>query len=410
MTFMSSALSHLRVLDLSRVLAGPWASQTLADLGAEVVKIERPGTGDDTRAWGPPYLHDHDGNATGESAYFLSANRGKKSVTLDIATHEGQAIIRKLAEQSDVFIENYKVGDMARYGLAYSDLRAINPRIIYCSITGFGQDGPLSKLAGYDFIVQAMGGLMSITGERDELPGGGPQKLGVAFADLMTGMYATVGILAALAHRTETGEGQYIDMALLDVQVAAMANMNLNYLVSGKTPRREGNAHANIVPYQVFDAKDGQMVLAVGNDGQFRKFCEIADCSHLATDPRFATNAARVTNRETLVPMLREILVTRTIEQWVTPLAAVGIPCGPINNIAQTFAHPQVQYRGMRVDLPHPLSGSVPTVANPIRMSASPIQYRGAPPTLGQHTNDVLASLCGIDTDELDELRKKGVV
>ncbi|MFM0032441.1 CaiB/BaiF CoA-transferase family protein [Paraburkholderia madseniana] len=407
---MSGALSHLRVLDLSRVLAGPWASQTLADLGAEVIKIERPGTGDDTRAWGPPYLHDHDGNATGESAYFLSANRGKKSVTLDIATHEGQAIVRKLAEQSDVFIENYKVGDMARYGLAYSDLRAINPRLIYCSITGFGQDGPLSKLAGYDFIVQAMGGLMSITGERDELPGGGPQKVGVAFADLMTGMYATVGILAALAHRTETGEGQYIDMALLDVQVAAMANMNLNYLVSGKTPRREGNAHANIVPYQVFKAKDGQMVLAVGNDGQFRKFCEIADCTYLATDPRFATNAARVMNREMLVPMIQEILVTRTIEQWVTPLADAGIPCGPINDIAQTFAHPQVQYRGMRVDLPHPLSGSAPSVANPIRMSASPIRYRSAPPTLGQHTNDVLLSLCGIDGDELDKLRKNGVV
>jgi crotonobetainyl-CoA:carnitine CoA-transferase CaiB-like acyl-CoA transferase len=392
------------------VLAGPWASQTLADLGAEVIKIERPRTGDDTRAWGPPYLHDNDGNVTGESAYFLSANRGKKSVTLDIATSVGQAIVRKLAEQSDVFIENYKVGDMARYGLAYSDLRAINPRLIYCSITGFGQDGPFSQQAGYDFIVQGMGGLMSITGERDELPGGGPQKVGVAFADLMTGMYATVGILAAVAHRTETGEGQYIDMALLDVQVAAMANMNLNYLVSGKTPRRQGNAHANIVPYQAFDARDGQIVLAVGNDGQFGKFCEIADCAYLASDPRFVTNGARVTNRETLVPLIQEILATRTIEEWVTPLAAVGVPCGPVNDIAQTFAHPQVLYRGMRVDLPHPLSGSVPTVANPIRMSGSPIRYRSAPPTLGQHTNDVLSSLCGIDTDELDQLRKDGVV
>jgi crotonobetainyl-CoA:carnitine CoA-transferase CaiB-like acyl-CoA transferase len=392
------------------VLAGPWASQTLADLGAEVIKIERPRTGDDTRAWGPPYLHDNDGNVTGESAYFLSANRGKKSVTLDIATSEGQAIVRKLAEQSDVFIENYKVGDMARYGLAYSDLRAINPRLIYCSITGFGQDGPFSQQAGYDFIVQGMGGLMSITGERDELPGGGPQKVGVAFADLMTGMYATVGILAAVAHRTETGEGQYIDMALLDVQVAAMANMNLNYLVSGKTPRRQGNAHANIVPYQAFDARDGQIVLAVGNDGQFGKFCEIADCAYLASDPRFVTNGARVTNRETLVPLIQEILATRTIEEWVTPLAAVGVPCGPVNDIAQTFEHPQVLYRGMRVDLPHPLSGSVPTVANPIRMSGSPIRYRSAPPTLGQHTNDVLSSLCGIDTDELDQLRKDGVV
>jgi crotonobetainyl-CoA:carnitine CoA-transferase CaiB-like acyl-CoA transferase len=407
---MSGALSHLRVLDLSRVLAGPWASQALADLGAEVIKIERPGTGDDTRAWGPPYLHDQDGNATSESAYFLSTNRGKKSVTLDIATPEGQAIVRRLAQQSDVFIENYKVGDMARYGLAYDDLRALNPRLIYCSITGFGQDGPLAQQAGYDFIVQAMGGLMSITGERDDLPGGGPQKLGVAFADLMTGMYSTVAILAALAHRTETGEGQYIDMALFDVQVAAMANMNLNYLVSGKTPRRQGNAHANIVPYQVFDAEDGQIVLAVGNDGQFRKFCEIADCTPLASDPRFATNAARVTNRETLVPMIQEVLATRTIGQWVTPLTAAGVPCGPINDIAQTFAHPQVQSRGMRVDLPHALAGTVPTVANPIRMSRSPIQYRSAPPTLGQHTDDVLVSLCGIDSGELDSLKKNGVV
>lgn len=407
---MSGALSHLRVLDLSRVLAGPWASQTLADFGAEVIKIERPRTGDDTRAWGPPYLHDTDGNATGESAYFLAANRGKKSVTLDIASPEGQAIVRKLAEQSDVFIENYKLGDMARYGLAYSDLAAINPRLIYCSITGFGQDGPLSHLAGYDFIIQAMGGLMSITGERDDLPGGGPQKVGVAFADLMTGMYSTVAILAALAHRTQTGDGQYIDMALFDVQVAAMANMNLNYLVSGKTPRRQGNAHANIVPYQVFDAKDGQMVLAVGNDGQFRKFCDIADCAHLASDPRFATNAARVINRATLVPMLQEVLITRTIEQWVTPLSEMGVPCGPINDIAQTFAHPQVRHRGMRVDLPHPLSGSVPTVANPIRMSGSPIRYRSAPPTLGQHTEDVLGELCGVAGVELEALRKKGVV
>jgi crotonobetainyl-CoA:carnitine CoA-transferase CaiB-like acyl-CoA transferase len=407
---MSGALSHLRVLDLSRVLAGPWASQALADLGAEVIKIERPGTGDDTRAWGPPYLHDQHGNATSESAYFLSTNRGKKSVTLDIATPDGQAIVRRLAQQSDVFIENYKVGDMARYGLAYDDLRALNPRLIYCSITGFGQDGPLAQQAGYDFVVQAMGGLMSITGERDDLPGGGPQKLGVAFADLMTGMYSTVAILAALAHRTETGEGQYIDMALFDVQVAAMANMNLNYLVSGKTPRRQGNAHANIVPYQVFDAEDGQIVLAVGNDGQFRKFCEIADCSHLASDPRFATNAARVINREILVPMIQEVLVTRTIGQWVTPLTAVGVPCGPINDIAQTFAHPHVQHRGMRVDLPHALSGSVPTVANPIRMSGSPIRYQSAPPTLGQHTGDVLAALCGIDGDALDTFRTKGVV
>ncbi|WP_116136092.1 CaiB/BaiF CoA transferase family protein [Trinickia diaoshuihuensis] len=407
---MQGALSQLRVLDLSRVLAGPWASQTLADLGAEVIKIERPRTGDDTRAWGPPYLADADGDPTGESAYFLAANRGKQSVTLDIATPEGQAIVRKLAQQSDVFIENYKVGDMARYGLAYSDLRELNPRLIYCSITGFGQDGPLSSWAGYDFIVQAMGGLMSITGERDALPGGGPQKVGVAFADLMTGMYATVAILAALAYRTATGDGQYIDMALLDVQVAALANMNLNYLVSGKTPQRQGNAHANIVPYEAFDARDGKIVLAVGNDGQFRKFCEVAQCAELASDPRFATNAARVVHRETLVPLIREILSARTVEQWVTPLAAAGVPCGPVNDIAQTFAHPHVRHRGMRVDLPHPLSGTAPSVANPIKMSGSPIRYTSAPPTLGQHTDDVLQKLCGIEEDELHLLRRNGIV
>jgi crotonobetainyl-CoA:carnitine CoA-transferase CaiB-like acyl-CoA transferase len=407
---MQGALSQLRVLDLSRVLAGPWASQTLADLGAEVIKIERPRTGDDTRAWGPPYLADADGDPTGESAYFLAANRGKQSVTLDIATPEGQAIVRKLAQQSDVFIENYKVGDMARYGLAYSDLRKLNPRLIYCSITGFGQDGPLSSWAGYDFIVQAMGGLMSITGERDALPGGGPQKVGVAFADLMTGMYATVAILAALAYRTATGDGQYIDMALLDVQVAALANMNLNYLVSGKTPQRQGNAHANIVPYEAFDARDGKIVLAVGNDGQFRKFCEVAQCAELASDPRFATNAARVVHRETLVPLIREILSARTVEQWVTPLAAAGVPCGPVNDIAQTFAHPHVRHRGMRVDLPHPLSGTAPSVANPIKMSGSPIRYTSAPPTLGQHTDDVLQKLCGIEEDELHLLRRNGIV
>lgn len=407
---MSGALSHVRVLDLSRVLAGPWASQTLADLGAEVIKIERPGTGDDTRAWGPPYLRDRGGNATRESSYFLSANRGKKSVTLDIGTPDGQTIVRRLAARSDVLIENYKVGDMARYGLSYGELKQINPRLVYCSITGFGQTGPLSSLAGYDFVVQAMGGLMSITGERDERPGGGPQKVGVAFADLMTGMYATVAILAALTHRASSQEGQYIDMALLDVQVATMASMNLNYFFSGKIPTRQGNAHANIVPYQVFDTQDRQMVLAVGNDGQFRKFCEVAGCLDWATDPRFATNAARVTHRDTLVPLIQQVLATRTIEQWIALLSSAGVPCGPINDIAQTFAHPQVVHRGMRVELPHPLSGTIPTVANPIKMSGSPIQYRSAPPMLGQDTDEVLSSICGISADEIARLRQARVV
>lgn len=406
---MPRALSHIRVLDLTRVLAGPWASQMLADLGAEVIKIERPGSGDDTRAWGPPYLKDEDGKDTRESAYFLSANRGKKSVTLDIATPEGQDIIRKLALESDVFIENYKVGDMARYGLSYDDLNALNPRLIYCSVTGFGQDGPMAACAGYDFVIQGMGGLMSITGERDDLPGGGPQKLGVAFADLMTGMYASVAILAAIEHRHTTGEGQYIDMALLDVQVAAMANMNMNYLVSGTVPKRQGNAHANIVPYQVFRTKDGHMVLAVGNDRQFAKFCDIANCAELARDERFATNANRVRNREVLVPMLEEVLLRRTTGEWVEPLEAAGVPSGPINNIAQAFEHPQVRHRKMRVDLPHPQSGTVPSVANPIKFSGSPIEYGSAPPLLGQHTQDILSTLGGLSESEIAALKDKGI-
>ncbi|ALK97085.1 CaiB/BaiF CoA-transferase family protein [Massilia sp. WG5] len=406
---MSGALSHIRVLDLTRVLAGPWACQMLADLGAEVIKIERPGSGDDTRAWGPPYLKDQEGQDTRESAYFLSTNRGKKSVTLDISTPEGQAIVRKLAMESDVFIENYKVGDMARYGLSYDDLKALNPGLIYCSVTGFGQDGPMSGFAGYDFIIQGMGGLMSITGERDDLPGGGPQKLGVAFSDLMTGMYSSVAILAALEHRRQTGQGQYIDMALLDVQVAAMANMNMNYLVSGKVPKRQGNAHANIVPYQVFRTADGHMVLAVGNDRQFAKFCAIARCPQLATDERFATNNNRVRNREILVPMLQEVLLGRSTTDWVAPLEAAGVPAGPINDIAQTFEHPQVRHRKMKLDLPHPLAGTVPSVANPIKFSETPIEYKSAPPLLGQHTQDILSTLGGLSDAEIAALKDKGI-
>jgi crotonobetainyl-CoA:carnitine CoA-transferase CaiB-like acyl-CoA transferase len=407
---MPAALSNIRVLDLSRVLAGPWATQILADLGAEVIKIERPGSGDDTRGWGPPYLKDKNGQDTREAAYFLAANRNKKSVTVNVSTPEGQDIIRRLAAQSDVFIENYKVGDMARYRLAYDDLKKINPKLIYCSITGFGQDGPLSGLAGYDFIIQGMGGLMSITGERDELPGGGPQKLGVAFADLMTGVYSVVAILAALNHRNDSGEGQYIDMALLDVQVATMANMNMNYLTSGVVPKRQGNAHANIVPYQVFRCKDGYMVLAVGNDSQFVKFCEIAGHPELAQDERFIKNAGRVRNRKTLIPILQDILIERNVEDWVGPLESSGVPAGPINNIAQTFEHPQVKHRKMKVELPHPQSGVVPLVANPIRFSKTPVDYRTAPPMLGQHTQEVLSTLAGISEADILALSAKGVI
>ncbi len=404
------ALSGIRVLDLSRILAGPWASQTLADLGAEVIKVERPGVGDDTRGWGPPYLKDTAGNDTRESAYFLAANRGKKSVTVDLSKSTGQALIRELAAQSDIFIENYKVGDMARYGLAYDDLKASNPGLIYCSITGFGQDGPLASLAGYDFVIQAMGGLMSITGERDDLPGGGPQKVGVAFADLMTGVYAVIAILAALNHRNLTGIGQFIDLALLDVQVATMANMNLNYLVSGVIPKRQGNAHANIVPYQVFAAADGDLVLAVGNDGQFIKFCELAGCPELASDERFARNAARVRNREILIPLLQAILRQRTVAEWIAPLEAAGVPCGPINNIAEALAHPQVRHRGLRVDLPHPQAGAVPLVASPIRLSATPVAYPSAPPWLGQHTREILAERLGRSEREIAALAAAGII
>ena len=407
---MKGALSHLRVVDLSRVLAGPWASQILADMGADVIKIERPGSGDDTRGWGPPFLKDEAGNDTTEAAYYLGANRGKKSLTLNIAAPEAQEIIRHLVKDADVFIENYKVGDMARYGLSYQDLKQINPRIVYCSITGFGQTGPMAEIAGYDFIVQGLGGLMSITGERDDLPGGGPQKVGVAVADIMTGLYSTIAILAAIEHRHSSGEGQYIDMALLDVQVATIANMNMNYLCSGKVPGRQGNAHANIVPYQVFNAADGELILAVGNDTQFAKLCAVLGCPEIAGDERYAKNANRVRHRDALLPLLQQRLVTRSVAQWVEVLQPEGVPCGPVNSIAQTFANPQVIHRQMRVDLPHPLAGSVPSVANPIKFSGTPIQYGEAPPTLGQHSDQVLKEYVGLSDAEIEALRIKRII
>jgi crotonobetainyl-CoA:carnitine CoA-transferase CaiB-like acyl-CoA transferase len=404
----AGALSHLRVLDMSRVLAGPWCGQVLADLGAEVIKVERPGSGDDTRTWGPPDLRDREGRDTREAAYFLCANRGKRSLTLDISKPEGQAVVRRLAADCDVLLENYKAGDLARYGLSYEDLRVLNPGLVYCSITGFGQTGPMRSIAGYDFLIQALGGLMSITGERDEVPGGGPQKVGVAVADIMTGMYATVAILAALAHRSRSGEGQYIDMALLDVQVAMLANINMNYLIGGRVPRRLGNAHPNIVPYQVFDAADGKLVLAVGNDAQFAKFCAAAGCT-LHEDPRFAKNAGRVRHREILVPQLAALVRSRPVAEWVAVLEPIGVPVGPINDLRQVFEHPQVQSRGLRVELPHPLSGSVPGVANPIKMSATPPQARTAPPLLGQHTREVLREH-GYRDGEIDELAARGII
>jgi crotonobetainyl-CoA:carnitine CoA-transferase CaiB-like acyl-CoA transferase len=409
MTPSPQALSHLRVLDMSRVLAGPWCGQILADLGAEVIKIERPQVGDDTRSWGPPYLKDQSGKDTSEAAYYLGANRGKQSVAIDIAKSEGQELVRKLASQCDVLIENYKAGDLERYGLGYESLKKDNPGLIYCSITGFGQTGPMRQVPGYDFIIQAIGGLMSITGERDDFPGGGPQKVGVAVADITTGMYATVAILAALAYRTQSGRGQYIDMALLDTQVAMIANMNMNYLVSGKAPKRQGNAHANIVPYQVFDASDGQFVLAVGNDSQFAKCCEAADI-RLHEDERFKKNADRVRNRTVLIPLLAEVFRRRTVDEWIALLEPAGIPVGGINNLEQVFAHPQVRARQMKVELPHPLSGAVPLVASPIKMSETPPRYGQAPPLLGEHTRGVLRSKLGVTEEQFASLQEKGIV
>ncbi|MBK6631006.1 MAG: CoA transferase [Betaproteobacteria bacterium] len=407
---MPGALSHIRVLDLSRVLAGPWCTQNLADLGAEVVKVEKPGSGDDTRAWGPPYLRDAAGKDTGESAYYLSCNRGKKSLALDISQPDGQRIVRELARHSDILVENYKVGGLARYGLDWDSLREINPRLIYCSITGFGQDGPYAARPGYDFIVQGMGGLMSVTGERDEAPGGGPQKVGVAVADLFTGMYATVAVLAALTFRERTGQGQHIDLALLDAQVAMLANQNMNFLTTGEAPERRGNAHPNIVPYQTFPTADGHIILAVGNDAQFRRFCTLAGCADLADDARFASNRARVAHRELLIPLLEQAMRQRSTHAWVAALEAAGVPCGPINRLGEVFADPQVQHRGMRFDLPHPSAGKVSLVANPIRLSASPVAYAEPPPMLGQHSEEILRGLLGMPEEEFVRLRDDKVI
>jgi crotonobetainyl-CoA:carnitine CoA-transferase CaiB-like acyl-CoA transferase len=406
----SGALSHLRVLDLSRVLAGPWASQVLADLGAEVIKVERPGTGDETRGWGPPWLRDRRGGETAESAYFSSANRGKRSITVDLTRPEGREIVRRLAGRSDVLLENFKVGALARHGLGYEDLAALNPGLVYCSITGFGQTGPYRNRPGYDFLIQAMGGLMSVTGEPDGAPGGGPMKVGVAITDLLTGMYAATAVLAALAHRDRSGRGQRIDLALLDVQVAALANQGAGFLASGRVPDRLGNAHPSIVPYQAFATADGHAVLAVGNDGQFERLCEVAGRPDLARDERFRTNAARVQHRGELVAALAPLLASRPTAAWVAALEAAGVPCGPINDLAQVFDDPQVRHRGMRVEAPHPIAGTVPMVGSPIRLSATPVSHEAPPPTLGQHTREVLVDVLGMDDAEVVALRQKGVI
>ena len=407
---MSRILQGIRVLDLTRVLAGPWATQNLADLGAEVIKLERPGQGDDTRRWGPPFLADREGRETGDAAYYLACNRGKKSVTLDIAKPEGRALARSLAMKSDVLVENFKVGDLARHGLDYEALARDHPRLTYCSITGFGQDGPYRDRPGYDFMIQGLGGLMSVTGERDDLPGGGPQKVGVAVSDLMTGMYATSAILAALFQREKTGRGERVDMALLDVQVAMLANLSSSYFVSGAAPRRMGNAHQNIVPYHVFKAADEFLIVAVGNDTQFASFCEVIGEPDWPSDARFATNPQRVRHRDLLVGLIAQRLAKRPAREWLARLEPAGVPCGPINDLAQVFADPQVRHRGMEVRVPHPAAGEVRVVANPMKLSASPITYESAPPTLGQHTDEVLRSLLGMDVDAIERLREQRII
>lgn len=404
------ALAGIRVLDLSRVLAGPWCGQILADLGAEVIKIERPGTGDDTRGWGPPWMLNEQGQSSGEAAYYQSANRGKYSVAVDLASLEGQQLVRALAADSDVLIENYKAGSLARYGLDYATLAELNPRLVYCSITGFGQTGPRAAEPGYDFIIQGMAGLMSITGERDDLPGGGPQKAGVAVADLMTGLYATIAIQAALLNRQTTGRGQHCDLALFDVQLATLANQNMNYLVSGRVPGRYGNAHANIVPYQVFRAADRDFIIACGNDSQFVALSKVIGLPELASDPRFVRNADRVAHRDQLISILADRFLGAPADEWVRRIQGAGVPVGPINDIAQALAEPQVQAREMLVPLPHPRNPAFSMVGSPLKLSATPVQYHRPPPMLGQDTDAVLRARLGLSEARLAGLKEQGVI
>ncbi|TCS64623.1 crotonobetainyl-CoA:carnitine CoA-transferase CaiB-like acyl-CoA transferase [Primorskyibacter sedentarius] len=390
---MTGPLKHIRILDLSRIMAGPWAGQILADLGAEVIKVERASVGDDTRRWGPPYLKDTKGNDTGESGYFLSVNRGKKSIEVDISSAEGQAVIKALAAKSDILLENFKVGTLARYGLSPDDLKAINPKLIYCSVTGFGQDGPRAKDVAYDFMIQAMGGLMSVTGVPDGEPGAGPQKVGVPIVDIMTGMYATISVLAALAERDQSGKGDTIDIAMLDVATAMLANQAMNHLVSGDSPTRKGNKHPNIQPQDVFPVRNGHIVLAVGNDEQFVRFAAAIDRADLSDDPRYATNRERVRNLDTLHPLITECLAQRDLEDWIAIFGEQKVPCGPINTVPMVFAEEQVRHRKMLQDLPHPLSGTVPSVVSPMRFARSELSFESAPPLLGEHTNDILRQL-----------------
>ena len=403
---MAGPLSHIKVLDLSRVLAGPWAGQNLADLGAEVIKVERPKVGDDSRAFGPPWVKDREGRETKDSAYFTSANRGKKSITVNISIPAGQEIVRELARSSDVLIENYKFGDLTRYGLGYDELKAINPRLIYCSVTGFGQTGPYRERPGYDFMIQGMGGMMSVTGEH----GGEPMRAGVPVADIITGMYASIAICAALAHRAESGKGQHLDLALLDSQIALLAYQNTNYFATGNPPLRIGNQHPNIVPYQPFHTADGELIIACGNDNLYRKFCEAAGCPELAGDARFATNGKRVENRAELTRLLQEIFSRRSTHEWLELLEAAGVPNGPINNVAQVFEEPQVKARGVKIEVDHPVAGKLPMVASPMRFSGTPLEYKTPPPLLGEHTEEVLRVILGKSAADIARLRTDEVV
>jgi crotonobetainyl-CoA:carnitine CoA-transferase CaiB-like acyl-CoA transferase len=403
---MAGPLAHIKVLDLSRVLAGPWAGQNLADLGAEVIKVERPDVGDDSRAFGPPWVKDRDGRDTKDSAYFTSANRGKKSITVNISSSSGQAIVRDLARGSDVLLENYKFGDLARYGLGYDDLQALNPQLIYCSVTGFGQTGPYRERPGYDFMIQGMGGMMSVTGEAQ----GEPMRAGVPVADIITGMYASIAICAALAHRAETGKGQHLDLALLDSQIALLAYQSTNFFATGKPPARIGNLHPNIVPYQPFRTADGEVIIACGNDNLYRKFCEAAGCAELATDARFASNGKRVENRAELTRLLQAIFAERPTREWLALLEAAGVPNGPINDVAQVFEEPQVKARGVRVELDHPAAGKLPTVASPMRFSGTPLEHRLAPPLLGQHTEEILRERLGKSAAQIAALRAERAI
>jgi crotonobetainyl-CoA:carnitine CoA-transferase CaiB-like acyl-CoA transferase len=407
---MAGPLSHIRVLDLSRVLAGPWAGQNMADLGAEVIKVERPVKGDDSRAFGPPWFKDPEGKETSEAAYFMAANRGKKSITVNLSNPQGQELVRELAKHCDVVIENYKVGDLARYGLGYEDLKKVNPKIIYCSVTGFGQTGPYAERPGYDFMAQGMSGIMSVTGEPDSTEGGGPMRVGIPIVDILTGMYASIAVCAALAHRAETGVGQHLDLALLDTAMAFLSIQGMTYLTTGVPPGRIGNTHPSIVPYQVFPTSDGAVILACGNDNLFGKFCEAAGCGELAKDERFNKNALRVQNRDTLVPLLNKVFAGKTTAEWVDILEKAGVPNGPINNIAQAFEEPQTIARGTRIDLPHPKGGKAPLIASPMKFSATQIEYKAAPPTLGQHADEILTGLLGLSSEKIAELKAAGAL